>query len=260
MATQAQINANRLNAQKSTGPRTPEGKATSSRNSLLHGLTAAKHFLSDEDPAAPALLLEELRAEWNPHGPSQELLVERLAVASWRLRRFVRVEAGLFQLTLESQPIPEHRAGKGCIDPAAWAFRATCFGADEFAKLARYETHLQREFRNCLHELQKLQSLQRADAAAGVMEQHLGQANETNPVPPPAPPAPAPKPRECRETNPIPRPPQPPAPAPKSQCAERETNPNPKIEQCPPPSPTSSPAPAVPPLAGPAMRPVGVIS
>ncbi len=103
MATQAQIDANRQNAQKSTGPRTPEGKAVSSRNSLLHGLTAEKHFLDGEDPADFALLAEQFRAEWKPDGPTQDQLVDRMAAAHWRLRRFLMMETGLFQATLETK-------------------------------------------------------------------------------------------------------------------------------------------------------------
>ena len=49
MATEAQINANRRNAQKSTGPRSLEGKAATNRNALKHGLCAEKHLLLDEE-------------------------------------------------------------------------------------------------------------------------------------------------------------------------------------------------------------------
>ena len=50
MDPEAQMNANRENAKKSTGPRTPEGKATSSRNSLVHGMTSGKFLPPDGDP------------------------------------------------------------------------------------------------------------------------------------------------------------------------------------------------------------------
>ena len=49
MATEAQILANRLNAEKSTGPTTPEGKAAVSQNALKHGLTAENDLISSED-------------------------------------------------------------------------------------------------------------------------------------------------------------------------------------------------------------------
>ena len=49
MATEAQTNANRQNAKKSTGPRTPEGKNISSRNSLVHGMTSRKFLPPDGD-------------------------------------------------------------------------------------------------------------------------------------------------------------------------------------------------------------------
>jgi hypothetical protein len=242
MATQAQIDANRQNAQKSTGPRTPEGKAKSSRNSLLHGLTAEKHFLEGEDPADFALLAEQFRAEWKPDGPSQDLLVERMTAAHWRLRRFLMMETGLFQAALETNPIPQELAERGRIDPLAWAFCAACQGHDEFTKLARYETHLQREFRNCLHELQGLQhwARSRADLADWMLQ--LKARHETKPIPQPArspqPPAPAathPQP-DCK-TKPIPAN-APPAPCQHEAC---ETKPIPATGH-----PASSPQPPAP--------------
>ncbi len=51
MSTEAQINANRQNAQKSTGPRTAEGKAVVSQNAVKHGLFAAEAVIRIENPA-----------------------------------------------------------------------------------------------------------------------------------------------------------------------------------------------------------------
>jgi hypothetical protein len=232
MATQAQIDANRQNALKSTGPRTPEGKAKSSRNSLLHGLTAEKHFLDREDPADFALLLEQFHAEWKPNTPTQDLLVDRMAAAHWRLRRFLMMETGLFQAALETNPIPQELAERGRVDPLAWAFRAACQGGDEFTKLARYETHLQREFRNCLHELQRLQHGAKWHTSLPAWLLQRQARSETKPNPGLAPPAPAAaRPPVPRETNPNPCPP---SPAPGGQ--------RPQAPATPPPQP---PAPRV---------------
>ncbi len=51
MSSQAQVSANRKNAQKSTGPRTPEGKAVVSENAVKHGLSARKVVIHGEDRA-----------------------------------------------------------------------------------------------------------------------------------------------------------------------------------------------------------------
>src|ERR1019366_7398116 len=74
-----QINANRENAKKSTGPRTDEGKAASSRNRLLHGLRANKPILLDEAPAEFLLLIHAHLDRFQPVGPGEEKLVLRLA-------------------------------------------------------------------------------------------------------------------------------------------------------------------------------------
>ena len=61
MATQAQINANRANAQKSTGPRSVEGKSASRFNALKHGIDAASIVIPGEDPADYDALAAETR-------------------------------------------------------------------------------------------------------------------------------------------------------------------------------------------------------
>jgi hypothetical protein len=85
--TEAQINANRENAKKSTGPRTAEGKAASSRNRLLHGLRANKHILLDEDPEEFLFLLDDHLDRFQPVGASEENLVLRIAADQCRLDR-----------------------------------------------------------------------------------------------------------------------------------------------------------------------------
>ena len=97
MATQAQIDANRRNSQKSTGPRTPEGKAAVSRNALKHGFRSQDVVLPGEDPDGDfSLLLEELNAEWQPDTLTDRTLVEDLAGVLWRQQRAARIERGTF--------------------------------------------------------------------------------------------------------------------------------------------------------------------
>ncbi|MBN2181419.1 MAG: hypothetical protein JW715_05860, partial [Sedimentisphaerales bacterium] len=63
MSTQAQINANRQNAQKSTGPKTAAGKAVSAKNAVKHGLFAEEAVITGENPADFNNLRQELLAE-----------------------------------------------------------------------------------------------------------------------------------------------------------------------------------------------------
>jgi hypothetical protein len=95
MASERQIRANRRNALKSTGPRTAAGKAASSRNALRHGLTALQVVIEGEDPALFEALCHRFLGEFQPVGPVEEFLVERLAGLAWRLRRVPLFEAAL---------------------------------------------------------------------------------------------------------------------------------------------------------------------
>jgi hypothetical protein len=79
MATSAQIAANRANAQKSTGPRTDEGKIRASQNALRHGLCAAIPEMHDEGDQGHDQVLAALREEHQPVGPTEEILVYKMA-------------------------------------------------------------------------------------------------------------------------------------------------------------------------------------
>ena len=110
MTTQKQIEANRRNSRRSTGPKTRTGKAESKMNAMKHGLLAEEIVVRDEDPVEFTRVLESLIDEFRPQGPLEEQLVERVGACMWRLRRLYRAEAGI--LTHESLTIELDRAQK----------------------------------------------------------------------------------------------------------------------------------------------------
>jgi len=100
------IAANRQNAQRSTGPRTPEGKRRVRWNALKHGVLAAQVLLDPgESPEALEQfrrLLAQLRRDRRPRGALENMLVEKIAVCHWRLGRLLRSEAGTIRSELEA--------------------------------------------------------------------------------------------------------------------------------------------------------------
>lgn len=96
--TDKQLAANRANAQHSTGPRTPEGRATVRYNALTHGILAQavipEALAPFESAGDFAQLLTALYEGFAPASVMEELLVEQIAVAYWRLARLYRAEAG----------------------------------------------------------------------------------------------------------------------------------------------------------------------
>jgi hypothetical protein len=93
MATKAQTAANRRNARKSTGPKTPEGKAASSMNNLRHGLRARTVVLKDEKQEDFDEILAGLQDEYQPACQSEQYLVNHAAIAQWKLVRAEAYEA-----------------------------------------------------------------------------------------------------------------------------------------------------------------------
>ena len=84
-SSQKRIEANRRNAQKSTGPRTPEGKNRSRFNGVKHGLRATVAVLPGEDPAAFQERVNALMERFAPQNPVEADLLERVAATTWSL-------------------------------------------------------------------------------------------------------------------------------------------------------------------------------
>ena len=103
MTSEKQIQANQRNALKGTGPKTPEGKAAVRLNARTHGLRSQEVLLPREDEAASKELGENVRVELQPLGELENLLVDRIIAAHWRLRRLGRVEAGIFAWQLSGE-------------------------------------------------------------------------------------------------------------------------------------------------------------
>jgi hypothetical protein len=89
--------ANRANAQKSTGPRTEEGKKRASRNATTHGIFCHDLVLPGEDAAMFNFIREGLLKSYNPQDLSELLLVDRIVAATWKLRRLQSTEHMLFR-------------------------------------------------------------------------------------------------------------------------------------------------------------------
>jgi hypothetical protein len=92
MSTEAKVLANRLNALKSTGPRTIEGKTAVSQNAVKHGLLAEQDVITSESEADFDQYRQQLLDELSPVSPMESFLTERIVTLSWRLKR-----AGRFQ-------------------------------------------------------------------------------------------------------------------------------------------------------------------
>ena len=187
MASDQQIAANRLNAQKSTGPRTAEGKAQVGSNALKHGLTGKQIVLPDENPKEFDSFRAGLLNELNPSGELEGLLAERIVVDSWRLRRVPALEAMLYKGSYELD------AREGNDSSVTMTFVAhNCWQV--LGNLWRHEAALHRSFSRSLHELQRLQAIragERVPAPAAVdvdiiynweRGDHSGVIYKTNPI------------------------------------------------------------------------------
>ena len=166
MATNAQINANRENAKKSTGPRTPEGKERSSKNALKHGLLAQDSVIPGEDPAEFDRHLTLYEDTYNPANYVERELVLQIADSAWRMRRLSRIEATVMTAGIERTRVhqetyrPERmRAGhEGKLQLLGASMLA---GTKLLNDLARYDGHLNRRFHRAVELMIKIRREER---------------------------------------------------------------------------------------------------
>ena len=233
--TEAQMNANRENAKKSSGPKTDAGKANSSRNATKHGLTSANPLLPGEDPAGLHSLRIDLFTRFRPVGDGEEMLVQRIAEAQWRLSRVLTHEAGIHRDNFhaiakkdefrdlryhrqkadaekDGEPLPAPPTPPDPADLAARAFNMDCAGPNSLLKLSRYETTLDRSIDRCIKQLQVFQAARNAQKPVETVPEPFPTPAETT---------------DCK-TNPSPRPAA--APDPLTPPMQPNATPNPASE------------------------------
>jgi hypothetical protein len=169
LATEKQIAANRRNAAKSTGPRSPEGKARSSMNALKSGVDAEAEIIPGENPAALAELTNQYLQRWRPTTPEQRCYVDTLIRNDWVLSRLARAESDLWQYGMLSP----YQSDKNHPEGAAMYRCERAFG-----RLQSRINFIQRSFKEALRELKSLQSGEDCSAIEDV-------ALEATPEPPP---------------------------------------------------------------------------
>jgi hypothetical protein len=181
-----QIEANRRNAQQSTGPRTDIGKQKSSLNATRHGLTARVVVLPTEDLAAYQRFSAEFLAELSPEGFAERQYAQTIIDTQWRLNRARGLEDGMLALG--------HYGPEGQIDPghpeihAALTAAAAWRGHSQaFVNLSMHEQRLHRVLTNATKTLEDLKANRTAarqsalDAAVALhnMNKMLGVPNLT---------------------------------------------------------------------------------
>jgi hypothetical protein len=121
MSTLRQIEANRRNAAKSTGPRSVEGKAVSSMNALQSGIHAESVIITDEDPEALAQLAETFYRDHQPATAMECALLDNIIRDTWLLTRFFRIDAEIIDYEIETAVYrkPDNQAGRAFLSSSA---------------------------------------------------------------------------------------------------------------------------------------------
>src|ERR1022692_1715228 len=155
--------SNRQNAQHSTGPKTPEGKAAIRFNALTYGLRTRATILPDENAADYSRLYDELAVDWQPQNRTERFYLETMVTSQWLLARVAASEQKVY-LFIE-------------------------FGEKQFVMLgyvAKLRARLERSFRTAIEDMKQSQKERQAR-----QPQPAQTAQPAKPVP-----APAPKPAE----------------------------------------------------------------
>jgi len=176
MSSLKQIEANRLNALKSTGPKTSEGKERSRCNAIRHGLTAETVIVGFEDVNDYEAFQATVIADYDAQSAVERELVLRLASVLWRLRRATGIETSLFESAIKQSRQPELLLSRLLLDSENQStkpqstntfrkrqisqsfVRLTEMPTCPMSRLNRYEYNLWRQARQIITTLKSLRS------------------------------------------------------------------------------------------------------
>ncbi len=212
--SEKQLAANRANAARSTGPRTPEGKSRSAQNARRHGFAAAEFIVvRAEHLDEVADIKADLVAVYHPVNSEELSALERIALTRHTVLRASRLEAGLFSSGINeavdtegafrNQPSLDITVSQGLNHALADGFVRLVRQSPEIWKLfLRYQAQAGRNYRQAIQEFDRLKSLRDELPNEPVIE----------PEPAPAQPVTPPPNEPAAAREPVPAPPPPPFP------------------------------------------------
>jgi hypothetical protein len=160
MPTPAQYTANRLNAEKSHGPTSPQGKARSKMNALRHGLTARVVVLPSEDMDAYQAFSKEIVDSLDAQTPVERQFAQTVADNQWRINRIRSIEDGMLGMG-HFEAAGEFDCPTSEIHSAMTAARAFRDDSKSFVNLSIYEQRLHRSMKESLRQFRELQTERR---------------------------------------------------------------------------------------------------
>jgi hypothetical protein len=151
--------ANRANAQKSTGPKTPEGKLASSQNAVKHGLLARSVVLEGEVIERFTALLEKHTALYQPANCIEQALVENLTVARWHQLRLLGMEQAGMNEEMSKQAVRTENGltvDRDAPGRSVSAFRAMGDNSRFLDLFMRYKICFDRQYDRCEQRLERI--------------------------------------------------------------------------------------------------------
>ncbi len=191
MSTEAQIKANRRNAQKSTGPRTQKGRAIVSQNAVKHGLLARQNVINTEKQADFDIFCKGILTDLAPESPMESMLADRIVVLWWRLKRAGRIQAQTMDamnsgntnspLSKLTKSLFSKIPGQPNAAPSKPAANLPLghLAIKDFSnsrvldRLLMYERRIEHSLYKTINEFQRLQLLRKLDAESKIPFNHL---------------------------------------------------------------------------------------
>ena len=190
MASPAQIIASRANAQLSTGPRSIQGKAVSSRNAMKFGIHAQSMIIPGEDPAELELLTAEYEDQYDAEGPIEAALLQSITRGHWMQIRYARIESEYLSARVAALP-------EGTLFPLGAAMIEDAAHGNTLQKIFRRQQAAERDWNRAMDQL-NLRQTERfgresepeadpetdAETEDELLEKRLAAARALNPLPP----------------------------------------------------------------------------
>ena len=199
--SEKQLAANRANAAKSTGPRTPQGKARSAQNARKHGFTASTFAVVRlEDLHEVAHLRADLIAVYQPVNSQELFAIERIALTQQAILRAARLETGLFTTCLNEALDPAGNpvilmnpelAGDGDIEITRAQNRNYLLGegfhrmvqqSNSWSLAIRYQAQAERHYRRAVEEFERLKALRPELPNEPIFDPNPNQTNHLHPL------------------------------------------------------------------------------